>query len=246
MSAFKIDINADLGEGIGNDELLMPLLSSCNIACGGHAGNEISMRMVLGLAKKHKVNIGAHPSFPDPENFGRKVMEMEAEALINSLTDQILALKDIADELDLQINHIKPHGALYNLIAVDKNAAITVIQAIEKLDFKTKLYAPYNSVIARLATENNIEVVFEAFADRNYNDDLTLVSRKKDNAIIHKEEEVLSHILEMVKKQKVTSVNGRKLDIKASTFCVHGDTKNAVEILKYLNEELPKRRVEIE
>ncbi|WP_411894918.1 5-oxoprolinase subunit PxpA [Winogradskyella sp. A2] len=244
--SFKIDINADLGEGMGNEALLMPLISSCNIACGAHAGDTSTMKMVLELAKQNSVKVGAHPSFPDRENFGRKIMQIGPNALKASLLQQILNLNEFADKLGIKLNHIKPHGALYNLIAIDEDTATVVIETIKHLDFEVKLYAPYNSVIANLAIRNNIEVVYEAFADRNYNDDLTLVSRKKDNAIIHKKEGVLSHVLKMVKDEKVTAVNGENIEIKASTFCVHGDTENAVEILEFLNAELPRNGVEVE
>ncbi|MCA0152849.1 5-oxoprolinase subunit PxpA [Winogradskyella vincentii] len=243
---YSVDINADLGEGIGNEEMLMPFLSSCNIACGGHAGDKSIIQEVLKLAKQHNVKVGAHPSFPDRENFGRKIMDIEPKDLKVSLLQQIHELKKLADELGLELNHIKPHGALYNLITIDKETANIVVETIKDLDFEVKLYAPFNSVIAKLAIANNIEVVYEAFADRNYNEDLTLVSRKLNNAIKHKKEEVLSHVLGMVKDQKVITVNHQERMIKASTFCVHGDTENALEIVRYLNSELPKNGVEVE
>ena len=243
---YSIDINADLGEGIGNEEMLMPFLSSCNIACGGHAGDRSIMQKVLKLTKQHNVKVGAHPSFPDRENFGRKIIDIEPTELRKSLLCQIQTLKTLADELGLELNHIKPHGALYNLITIDKETASIVVETIKDLNFEVKLYAPFDSVIANLAIANNIEVVYEAFADRNYNEDLTLVSRKLNNAIKHKKEEVLGHVLGMVKDEKVITVNHQNRTIKASTFCVHGDTKNALEIIRYLNSELPKNGVEVE
>ena len=245
-NSFKIDINADLGEGLNNEELLMPLISSCNIACGGHAGDEETMQRVLKLAKHHNVKVGAHPSFPDKANFGREIMSLDPGQLFDSVLSQTIDLYNIAQREGVNINHIKPHGALYNLASVDPSIAKLIINVILSFPENIKLYAPYNSVLANLAKKENIEVVYEAFADRNYNDDLTLVSRKKDNAVLHKKEAVLTHVLEMIKHQKVTSVNGLKLDIKASTFCVHGDTKNAVEILEFLNKELPVNGVEVE
>ena len=141
------------------------------------------------------------------------------------------------------MHHIKPHGALYNLAAKDEATARVIVKVVKSLDMSVKLYAPYKSVMASLAENNSIEVVYEAFADRNYNTDLSLVSRNYDNAILHNEADVLEHVLRMVKDEYVLSIQEEILPIKAATFCVHGDTLNALEILKYLRQELPKKDV---
>jgi len=246
MSDFRIDINADVGEGIGNEAQLIPYLSSCNIACGGHAGDVSTMTNVLKLAKQHKVKVGAHPSFPDKANFGRQVLEMNHADLFDNILRQSIALCNIAEQEGMVLNHIKPHGALYNLASADATVAKLVINVVLSFPHRVKLYAPYNSVMAKLASSEHIEVVHEAFADRNYNDDLSLVSRQFDNALKTEKKAVLDHVLDMVKHQKIRSVNGKNIDIKASTICVHGDTKNAFEILKFLNDELPKNGVVID
>ena len=246
MKHFRIDINADVGEGIGNEIQLMPLLSSCNIACGGHAGDYNTMTEVVRLSKQHDVKIGAHPSFPDRINFGRVVLKLKEQDLYESLSVQINSFLDVLKAQDASLHHIKPHGALYNLATKDEATALVIVEVVKNLDLSVKLYAPYKSVMASLAEYNSIEVVYEGFADRNYNSDLSLVSRNNDNAILHNEADVLEHVLRMVKDQNVLSVQEEILPIKATTFCVHGDTLNVLEILKYLRLELPKQDILID
>lgn len=246
MTDYKIiDINADVGEGIGNESALMPFLSSCNIACGGHAGDLATMTQVVRLAKQHSVKIGAHPSFPDKENFGRAAMKMSASDLFNSLRQQIEDLQQVLREENAQLHHLKPHGALYNLAAKDEKIAKVVLEVLKSIAMPIKLYAPYKSVISELAMKEQIEVTFEAFADRNYNEDLSLVSRKNKDALVTDKGEILEHILRMVKHENVRAISGVEVPLKASTFCVHGDTENALEILKYLNKELLKSNIKI-
>lgn len=241
-----IDINADVGEDIGNESDLMPFLSSCNIACGGHAGDLQTMTEVVKLAKSHNVKIGAHPSFPDKANFGRVNMKMSAADLYSSLKQQIRNLQSVLHSENAQLHHIKPHGALYNLAAKDEKTAKVIIEVVKSMAMPIQLYAPYKSVIAELAMLENIPVTFEAFADRNYNEDLSLVSRKNNSAILLEKEAVLSHVLNIIKYQKVTSVSGVEVPIKAETICVHGDTKNAFEILKYLSVNLKTNNIKIQ
>ncbi|WP_400079224.1 5-oxoprolinase subunit PxpA [Winogradskyella sp. R77965] len=242
----KIDLNADVGEGIGNEADLMPFLSSCNIACGGHAGDLETMTKVIQLAKQYNVKIGAHPSFPDRENFGRLDMNISVADLYSSIKQQIRTLQNVLYTQKGQLHHIKPHGALYNLAAKDKKIAAVVIEVVKSIALPIKLYAPYKSIIADFASKANIDVTFEGFADRNYNDDLSLVSRKKENALLINRTEILNHMLRMILHNNVKSINGVEVPIKASTFCVHGDTKNAVEILEFLNQELPKNHILIQ
>ena len=242
----KIDINADVGEGIGNEAELMPFLSSCNIACGGHAGNAETMTKVVRLAKKNNVKIGAHPSFPDKVNFGRLDMKISAADLYSSLKHQIRDLQNVLHSEDAQLHHIKPHGALYNLAAKNEKTAKVIIEVIKSIAMPIKLYAPYNSVIADLARNEHIEVTFEAFVDRNYNENLSLVSRKEDNAMLTNKDDVLKHVLQIIKHEKVKTISGVEVPLKASTYCVHGDTKNALKILNYLNQELPKNHILIQ
>ncbi len=241
----KIDINCDLGEGIGNDADIMPLISSCNIACGGHAGNAKSMHTTLVLANRYGVKIGAHPSFPDVENFGRKSLNITAKELTKSIYKQIVNLKFEADKLKLKISHIKPHGALYNLATVNKDTAKAIVEAIKMAQLKVKLYAPYKSVLASLAIEEKIEVCYEAFMDRQYNNDLTLVSRQHKNAVISDPDMVLNQLSNIVFNQKLKCVTGEMVDIQAETFCIHGDNKMAVSILQHLHKRLEENNVSL-
>ena len=245
IDLLEIDINADVGEGIGNEPALMPYLSSCNIACGGHAGDLGTMTSVVRLAKVNRVKIGAHPSFPDKENFGRQEMKISATDLYSSIQLQVRTLQNVLHSENLNLHHIKPHGALYNLAAKDEKTARVIIEVIKSTALPIKLYAPYRSVIAELAQNEQIEVTFEGFADRNYNDDLSLVSRGNDKALLIEKDEVLKHVLCMAMHKKVITISGVEVPLKASTFCVHGDTKNALEILNHLNTELPKHGIKI-
>ncbi|RED49247.1 5-oxoprolinase subunit PxpA [Seonamhaeicola aphaedonensis] len=245
MESCVIDINADVGEGIGNESELMPLISSCNIACGGHAGDVNTMHEVVQLAKKHKVKIGAHPSFPDRENFGRKRMDISCAALITSLKHQIKDLLSILHKENATLHHIKPHGALYNLAAENEKFANVIIEVIKSMDRPVQLYVPYKSVIATLAKENKIEITYEAFADRNYNNDLSLVSREENNAIITDENQMLQHVLYMVKNKMVKTVSGKEIPILAETICVHGDGPNVIKMVKTLNKKLEVNGVRI-
>ena len=239
----RIDINCDLGEGLNNEHLLMPYITSCNIACGGHFGDKNSIDETIELAIQNNVLIGAHPSFPDTENFGRKLINISDDAFKESIQNQLNLFMNSLSFFHVKLHHIKPHGALYNSIAVDENLAILFIDAIKKFTIDAYLYVPYNSVIERVAKENNIKIKYEAFADRNYNDDLTLVSRTYENALILDKKQVFLHVHRIIKENKVKTVSGKEVKIKADTFCVHGDSKNAIEIVKYVSRELKNHAI---
>ena len=235
-----IDINADVGEGLGNEASLMPYLDSCNIACGGHAGDKDTIRKVVDLANNNGVKVGAHPSFPDKQNFGRLPMDITAADLYHCIKEQIRMFMGVLRETRTRINHVKPHGALYNMAAKDEKTARVVIEVIKSISNPIELYVPYNSVIAKLAVEEKVDIKFEAFADRNYNDDLSLVSRSKENAVIYDKELVLEHVLRMIHQGNVKTIGGKLKKIKAETICVHGDNPKALELLKFLSENLKK------
>lgn len=241
-----IAINCDVGEGVSNEHLLMPYISSCNIACGGHYGDVKTMDNTIAIAIENNVLIGAHPSFPDKENFGRKILKMTPEALQKSIESQLQLFKSRLDLVGAKMNHIKPHGALYNLITVDVATAKIFLKAIDKYAKSVFLYVPYNSVISRLAIEKNIRVVYEVFADRNYNSDLSLVSRNQENALITDAVAVFKHVVHMYQHQEVIAISGEKKPIIADTFCVHGDQEKALSILIYLSEHLKKQGIAIE
>ncbi len=231
----KIDLNCDLGEGMGNDSQLMPFLGSCNIACGGHFGDTQTMTAAVKLAKTHQVNVGAHPSFPDKEGFGRRVIEISRDELHQSLVKQITDLQIICKQNNIVMNHIKLHGALYNLAANDAEIAAVVLNAFAKVQADIKIYVPYFSVIAILA-EDYFPIVYEAFADRSYNSDLSLVSRDRPHAVISNKQKAWNQVKSIIETGKVPAINGQMLAIKANTFCVHGDNKNAFEILQHIHQ----------
>lgn len=230
-----IDINCDLGEGLDNEKELMPYISSCNISCGAHAGSIETIDKVLLLAKQHNVKIGAHPSYPDKENFGRKIMNISDDELKESLFNQLELFKQRAEFQEVEVHHVKPHGALYNLIAVDAVKAQLVVDVIKEVFGKMMIYVPYNSKIEKVALNNKLPVFYEAFADRNYNDDLSLVSRTESNAVLVNSNEVVEHVFRILEGNVLTVQENLK-PIKADTLCIHGDNPNVLKILKSLHQ----------
>ncbi|OIQ36026.1 MAG: lactam utilization protein LamB [Bacteroidetes bacterium MedPE-SWsnd-G1] len=227
-----LKLNSDVGEGAKNEKDIFPYLFYCNIACGGHIGTINSMTEMVTLALENKVLIGAHPSYPDKENFGRKSMNISEESLINSIRNQINALKDITTKLGTSIHHIKPHGALYNDISKDEIKATLFLKAILPFKDSFKLLIPNNSIIEQLALKNGFSIVREAFADRNYNNDLSLVSRDNENALISDKLEMINHVKLILNTSQVKTINNQKLKLVADTFCIHSDTPKALELIK--------------
>ncbi|MBQ4915404.1 5-oxoprolinase subunit PxpA [Maribacter sp. MMG018] len=243
MDKFYVDINCDVGEGVENEDKLFPFISSCSIACGGHVGNKETMAATVALAKANNVKVGAHPAYPDPLNFGRVSMSISEKALVASIREQISELQDICMYKGVGLGHIKPHGALYNDIAKDESLAEVFLRAIEPYRSHLFLYVPYGSKIEALAKAEGFKIKREAFADRNYNNDLSLVSRNNENALIRDPKEVLGHIGLIVKEHKVSTVSKDVKTLSADTFCVHGDTPEALQILMYLSEEMPGQHI---
>lgn len=237
-----IHINCDLGEGGKFDEELMPLISACNIACGGHAGNLETMHRTVRLAMEHNVEIGAHPSYPDRKNFGRDHMDMSDEDLKLSIEGQVLSLKQIAESEGGKLTHVKLHGALYNDAARDENIARIIIECLEDLEADFILYVPLNSKISELAM-GKFDLLFEAFADRNYNSDYSLVSRSEKHALLTEKEQVFNHVFSMYNDQEIICPSGEKIEAKADTFCVHSDTPSSVEIVKYLHRKFAEKGI---
>lgn len=235
MEKKYIDINCDLGEGFGNEEQILPLISSCNIACGGHAGGDEIIRKVAQLAKQHNVKVGAHPSYPDKENFGRETMWIAKDELINSLKSQVDNFASIITEENIDLHHIKAHGALYNDMTTDAEIARSFLEAIANYKDNTILYVPFNSVIEGEALVAGFKIKYEAFGDRNYSFDGSLISRKEENALIEKPQTVLEHIARMVHEREVKLPDGKRIRMLADTYCIHGDTPSALEILAYIS-----------
>lgn len=229
-----MDINCDLGEGIGSDEQIMPFIGSCNIACGVHAGNRELMKKTVQLAIKNNVKIGAHPSFNDRENFGRKEMFLPKDILKSQIVNQIASLNEIVKEQGSKLHHVKPHGALYNMAAKNTEVAMAVIESIQFFNEDLILYVPYGSLIAYKAKKFNIPFYNEVFADRNYNDDLTLVSRDHAEAVIEDSNNIRDRIAELIKNETIISITGKIKTMQADTVCVHGDNPNVKQIVKDL------------
>ena len=245
-----VDLNADMGESfgawtLGDDAALLKIVTSANIACGGHAGDKETMRAVVKLAKEHSVKIGAHPSFPDKENFGRIIMDMSCVALYTSIKNQIKDLISVLEEEHVPLHHIKPHGALYNLAAVDEKAANVIVEVVKALRVPVELYVPFKSVIADVAIQNNIRIFYEVFADRNYNNDLTLVSRQEKNALITDPDVMFEHVYNMILNGNVKTISGESVAINAQTICVHGDNHDAVKLISSLVSRLKSKGIKI-
>ena len=241
----KIDINADIGEGYNNDKNLFPLISSCNIACGGHAGDNESIKNSIILAINHNVKIGAHPSFPDNLNFGRKLIKISEKDLQQSLSSQINSVIKVSRKYNKKIHHIKPHGALYNLAFSDFKTCEIIINCIKKLPYKVSLFSQYKSLLSNLAKESGIKIFNEVFIDREYNDDLSLVNRESKDAITNDLNKINKKVLNIFKNNKIISVNNIKMNIKAETYCIHGDNPNALIIIKSLRSYLNSHQINL-
>lgn len=240
----KLDINSDVGEGADNESQLMPYISSCNIACGGHAGTQESMEEMLAFAKAYSIKIGAHPSYPDKENFGRVVMDISDSDLRKSIISQVKTLKNLAEKNDLQLHHIKPHGALYNLAAKDENIANIIVDSVLAIDDHLSLYVPYKSVLQEVASQK-LKTIVEGFADRKYLSDYSLMSRNQEGAVIIESNDVIQQVLGIAQHQKIKVNTGEFLPFNAETVCIHSDTKNAITIAKDLHNELIEAGIQV-
>lgn len=232
-----LNINCDLGEGLNNEHIIMPFINSCNIACGGHAGDSGSMIECVEISIKNNVKIGAHPSYPDKINFGRKKIDISPSELSYSIISQIESLETIADSYGLELNHIKAHGALYNQMIIDAELSNFYLDTIKDFKNKCSLFIPYKSEIEKIALKKGFSIIYEVFGDRNYNDDLSLVSRNNENALITDPESVVNHIKTIKETESVKTINGNFKKIKFDTICIHSDTNNSIEILKKINQE---------
>jgi len=226
----KIDLNCDMGENIGNDEEIMPYITSANIACGFHAGNPKTMQATVRLAKKYGVNVGAHPSWLDVEGFGRREMSLPPDEVEALILYQIGALYAIAKAEGVELVHIKPHGAIYNQAAKDRVLALSIARAVKRFSGDLILVGLAGSGLIEAGLEVGLKVMNEGFPDRNYNPDGTLVSRKESHAIIESPNEVVKHAVELVQNGILF---GEKR-VKVETLCLHGDHPRVVENAKLI------------
>ena len=231
---FNFDVNCDLGEGMANDKALMALIDSCNIACGGHAGDAQTMNESVQLAATHKVKIGAHPSFVDKFNFGRKVLNVDPAKLRDDVQEQVSALVEIAKKTNQVLHHVKAHGALYNLTAVSEPHAELMIDLMKGLGAPALLFVPAFSILEKRAKEEGLPVWIEAFADRNYGEDFRLLPRSEQRALLHDPDEIKERVEFMYRHQCLISAKGKKGKTRIDTYCLHGDHPNALENAKQL------------
>ena len=234
MSNFLI--NCDMGEGAGTDEVIMPFINAANIACGYHAGDTATMWQTVQLAIQYNVAVGAHISFFDKENFGRSEIQHSNDEVYELVSQQLIILNEITTALDAKINHVKPHGALYNMSAKDGILATTIAKAVKNFDGNLILVGLSGSHSISEAKKVGLKTASEVFADRTYQDDGTLTPRSLTNALIDTEEKVIKQVLQMIKEGSVTTVTGKTIPIIAETICIHGDGKHAVEFAKAIYE----------
>ncbi|MCX6169386.1 MAG: 5-oxoprolinase subunit PxpA [Ignavibacteriales bacterium] len=237
-----IDINSDVGERpealvCGIEEKLIGLISSTSIACGGHAGDAHSILEIMKLCKKYDVGIGAHPSYPDRLNFGRSELNLSAEEITQFVYYQIESFVRIADANGFEVNHIKPHGALYNVAAKDEKTAIAISNGISKISKKFILYGLANSIMIDVWRNEGFNVAAEAFADRRYEDDGSLRSRNFFDAVYSDPEEAAQQALLIAKEGKILSRSGLEIPIDADTICIHSDTENSLEMIKEIRNK---------
>jgi UPF0271 protein len=230
-----IDINCDMGEGIGNDEAIMPFIHSANIACGFHAGDPQTMWQTIELAVKHNVSVGAHVSFLDRENFGRSEINLPPDEIYELVEQQLILLNEIAESFNVSINHVKPHGALYNLSAKDAAVAKAIAAAVKDYDSKLILFGLSGSHSITEAKNIGLKTASEVFADRSYQDDGSLTPRSQPDALISTTEAAVKQVLQMIKEGTVTSLSGKTVPIIAETICIHGDGPHAVAFAKAIH-----------
>lgn len=240
-----IDINCDMGEGIGDDEAIMPFISSANIACGYHAGDNETMKKTVELAIKNKVAIGAHPSFLDRENFGRTEIQLPGIEIYDLVVKQVYLLEEIARTAGVTLNHVKPHGALYNMAARDRNLANVITRAIKDVNEKLIVYGLSGSHLIHEAQTIGMRAASEVFADRTYQNDGSLTPRSQPNALIEDEKQAVQQALQMITQKTVTTANGKMISIVADTICIHGDGKHAVQFAKAIKGKLKTEGIKI-
>jgi len=246
----EININCDLGEksklhSIENDPELLNIVNSANVACGYHAGDEKTMEMVIKISKDNGVSIGAHPSFNDPENFGRKRMNLNSSEIKKLIFEQYEILQTIAQKHDENVTHIKPHGALNNMACEDLELAKILANTIYEIDKDIIYLVPTGSKMEAAAKKLNMKIACEIFADRNYEDDGNLISRSKPNALITNPEVAKKHVFNMVKNQSLNCLSGKQIPCEIDSVCIHGDNTSSLNTAKSIKDDLLKNGLEL-
>jgi UPF0271 protein len=246
----EININCDLGEkskfhSIKNDPALLDIVNSANIACGYHAGDEETMEMIIKISKNKNVSIGAHPSFNDPENFGRKRINLNSSEIKKLIIDQYEVLQTIAIRNSESITHIKPHGALNNMACEDQELSNILANTINEIDKDIIYLVPTGSKMEIAAKKLNMKIACEIFADRNYEDDGNLIPRKKINALITDPQIAKKHVFEMIKNQSLNCLSGKQIACEIDSVCIHGDNVSSLNIAKLIKNNLIENGIEL-
>ena len=250
FNTMEININCDLGEKSKHhsnkyDPDLLEIVNSANVACGYHAGDTETMSQVVKISKKNGVSIGAHPSFNDPENFGRERMNLSSSEVEKLIIDQYEILQNIASNYGENVSHIKPHGALNNMACEDIDLATTLAKTIKEISKDLIYLVPTGSKMEEAAKKLDMKIACEIFADRNYEDDGNLVSRKKSHALITDPEEAKKHVLKMVKTQSLNCHSGKQIPCEIDSVCIHGDNISSLETAKSIKNNLVKNELEL-
>ena len=236
-----LKLNCDMGEGMAYDAQIMPLIDRANLACGAHAGSEALMHSNVLLAKQYGVQIGAHPSYPDRENFGRVSMQIDSEKLEALLGQQIGVLDIICQAHEVKLSYVKPHGALYNDMMREKKMFETILRAVSAYDSALQLMilsSPQNSEYAKIAAEHGITLIYELFADRNYTEEGGLVPRGEPDAVIEDTAQIVERIKHYQQQGELLSITGKLLQLAGDSLCVHGDNASSLAVIKALRDVL--------
>ncbi len=248
--SIEININCDLGEKSKHhsnkyDPDLLKIVNSANVACGYHAGDEETMNKVVEISKKNGVSIGAHPSFNDPENFGRERMNLSEKEIKKLIIDQYKILQNIASSHGEKVSHIKPHGALNNMACEDIELATILAKTIKEINKDLIYLVPTGSKMQEAAKKLDMKIACEIFADRNYEDDGNLVSRKKSHALITDPEQAKKHVLKMVKTQSLNCHSGKQISCEIDSVCIHGDNLSSLATAKLIRDNLVENNCEL-
>ena len=246
----NIDLNCDMGESygnfkMGNDEAVFPYITSCNIACGFHGGDPIHIEKTIQLAIQHGVKMGAHPSYPDLGGFGRRKMVIPLKELTSIVKYQVAALKGLVESYGEKLHYVKPHGALYNSMADNREEAASVMEGIREIDPFLIVMGLAGSEMEQIAQEKEIPFVAEAFADRQYLSNGRLMPRSRKGSVIHDPEKAAEQVLHIAREGKVKDDQGNRIQLNAQTICIHGDNPGAVNILQAIHQKLAQAQVQI-